>query len=83
MNRLGKIRVVTSGHPLKRLLRKRRLSQSRLARLLDLNESLLSHYLSGRRMPPEDFYPRVAELLEERIEDIVPDDGAGAASLAA
>lgn len=59
-------------HPLRPFLRARRLSQSQLARRLDMNESLLSHYLAFRRTPPADFYARVADVLAVPVESITP-----------
>lgn len=35
-----------------------------LARQLGIDKTLLSHYLGGRRKPPETFYARTAELLD-------------------
>jgi transcriptional regulator with XRE-family HTH domain len=61
-------------HPLKVLLQNRwpRMSQSQLARRLDMNESLLSHYLAGRRTPPDGFYAAAAAVLECDPDDIRP-----------
>ena len=60
-------------HPLRQALKRADMSQSRLARALDMNESLVSHYLSGRRTPPEDFYLRAANILGVQPEDILPE----------
>jgi transcriptional regulator with XRE-family HTH domain len=52
-------------HPLKAALRRRwpPMSQAKFARLLDLNTSQLSKYLSGERQPPEGFWKAAAEVL--------------------
>lgn len=70
--------------PIQRVIRHQRLSQSRLAWALGINESLMSHYIAGRRVPPDDFYPRAAAYLGVEIKAILPDESAEeAATLAA
>ena len=69
-------------HPLKVVLRNRwpRMSQSRLARQLDMNESVLSHYLAGRRQPPDGFYAAAAAALGVSEESVRPEPDAEVAA---
>jgi len=55
----------TSEHPLKVALRNHwpRMSQSKLARLLDMNATQLNKYLSGERQPPDGFWAAAARVL--------------------
>lgn len=61
-------------HPIKEALRRRwpPMSQSKLARALDMDVSSLSHYLTGRRTPPEGFYIAVAQVLECEPDELRP-----------
>lgn len=43
-----------------------------LARELGIDPTLLSHYLSGRRPVPHDFYRRAARALRVRQDSIAP-----------
>lgn len=67
-------------HPIKAALRRvwPPMSQSKLARRLDMNASTLSLYLSGKGEPPDGFYTAVAELLGCDAEDLRPDQKAAA-----
>lgn len=53
-------------HPIKAALQRRwpPMSQTKLARALDMNPSVLGLYLNGRRTPPEGFYIAAALVLE-------------------
>lgn len=73
----------TSEHPLKVALRNQwpRMSQAKLARLLDMNASQLNKYLSGERQPPEQFWKAAAQVMgvdESEIRPPAPVEGAAA-----
>lgn len=54
-----------------RLLKDQERSQAWLARQLRMNESQLSHTLAGRRRLPEEFWPRIAEILRVSVIDLL------------
>ena len=47
-------------------------SQAWLARRLDMNETLLAHYLSERRPSPPDLLDRIAAVLGCSVNDLRP-----------
>lgn len=56
-------------------LRAQERSQAWLARQLGMNETLLAHYLSGRRAAPHDLLTRIAKVLgipEEMLRPTAP-----------
>jgi transcriptional regulator with XRE-family HTH domain len=61
-------------HPIKVILRNRfpRMSQAQLARRLDMNEAVLSRYLTGKSTPPDGFYTAVARELEVTVSKVRP-----------
>jgi transcriptional regulator with XRE-family HTH domain len=52
---------------------KRGIRQWRLASLIGISQSLLSHYESGRRQCPPDVRQKIAEVLELPVEKLFPD----------
>jgi transcriptional regulator with XRE-family HTH domain len=54
------------------LLRDQERSQAWLARKIELDPSLLSHYLSGRRKAPIDLVDRMAAVLGVPVDEIQP-----------
>jgi transcriptional regulator with XRE-family HTH domain len=55
-----------------------RMSQAKLARALDMNESLLGLFLNGRRVPPEGFYIAAANVLGCEPDDLKPKESVAA-----
>lgn len=62
-------------HPIKTILRNRfpRISQAQLARRLDMNEAVLSRYLTFKADPPDGFYDAAAAVLGVPAADLRPE----------
>lgn len=58
--------------PVDELLAARGASKRWLARKLAMNETLLSHYLAGRRDAPADLYQRIADVLHVPTSFLTP-----------
>lgn len=61
-------------HPIRGILRHRGSSVRWLASKLHMHETLINHYLAGRRPMPGDFYGRVADVLQVPPELLMPMD---------
>lgn len=75
--------VAMDKQPFEALKRKLRehwppITQSRLARRLDIPESTMSRILSGQQKPPADFYVNVSALLGCDVSEIEPAEGVAA-----
>jgi transcriptional regulator with XRE-family HTH domain len=67
-------------HPIKEALKRAwpPMSQSKLARRMDIGVSTLNLYLSGKRTPPEGFYIAAAAVLGCEPDELRPAEEAAA-----
>jgi hypothetical protein len=56
--------VLATKDRVRAVLKTKERSQAWLARQINMNETLLHHYLSGRRPSPADLVPRMARVLQ-------------------
>lgn len=59
-------------HPVDAILFERGSTQRWLAAKLQLDHTLLNHYLAGRRRAPPDLYRRIADVLQVPETFLVP-----------
>jgi len=61
----------TLGKRIKQLREEKKLSQLQLAKLLNINNSTLSQYEAGNRVPSDDIKKKIAEIFETTIDFLV------------
>ena len=47
------------------------LSQRRMANALGISQAALNNYISGRRVPPAELIPKIANVLDCRLADLL------------